>query len=202
MNDNIYVFEKSIHAAEKGLESISRSLENERKKAGILLGFYFLMMIEGLNYFETLPMFLKGVCFVLILFALVLLILSFCSTKVKNEVDVKENFKVDWKDRKEEFLKFYYQIVLENMEDQKRVLTQNSKRIKWSSILLGAIIIILFLHLNLPMFNQFFEDTKDTKSSSQQSDRRDIRNPMSSGRHEESVARGNPMKPGISEKSA
>lgn len=155
--DNVFVYKESVEAVKNTLTSVRRSIENERTKAGILIGFFGLIVVTGLPYFEKLPMFLRGVCFVLIIFILVFLIQAFCSKKMQDGVDVEGNFKEDWTNRKLEFLKFYHDIIKGNIENQKRELTSNSNKIKYSIILLAIVIIILFLNHNLPMFNKIFD---------------------------------------------
>ena len=192
--DNLFVFQKSLEAQQDTLNSIRKSIENERSKAGILLGFFFLVTIEGLPYFEKLPMFLKGTCFVLIVLILILLIRAFCSKKMKDGVLVDENFKRDWNNQKAKFLTFHHEILRESIESQKTELTANSKRTKYSAILLGAILIILFLNFNLPMFNKIFGDEESSQPITE--------NTMKSEVIELSENDDNPMKPESVEKGA
>ncbi len=183
-DDNLFVLQKSVEADEMTLNSIRKSIENERNKAGILLGFFFLVIINGVYYFEKLPLFLRGVCLVLIILVFVNLLRTICSKKMKDGVITDGNFKEDWNNRKCEFLHFYHRILKDNIEDQKTELTDNSNRIKCSVLFLGIVLLILFLNFNLPMFNKIFDgdDTPMESSVSENapSDETENENPMKS----------------------
>lgn len=192
--DTIYVYEKSVRATEQRIQSIKKSLENERTKAGVLLSFFFIVLVEGLEYFKQLPIFLKGVCFVLIILILYLLIASFCSKKMNEGVITNDNFRHEWKNKRGRFLKYYQEILENNVKNQKLELSKNSKRIRNAGILLGTVLIIILLNTNLPMFKILFDGEKEN-------------NPMSSDIQELNVKEqdimangGNPMSSDLIEK--
>jgi hypothetical protein len=192
----IYAYEKSIKMDEDRQNSVRRSIENERNKAGILLGFFFLVLINGMQYIEQLPSFLSGICLLLIIYTFRSLYIGFTSTKMDDGVLTNNNFKEDWEQRsKEKFLEFHHEILDKNIENQKKHLTRLSSEIKKAAITLFIIIIIIFLNSNLRMVKTIFDD--DIKD-----------NPMTSEIHEQGVkptaissdGSGNPMGPDHREK--
>lgn len=48
-NLNVYVYEKLINIQEKNLEIIIKSIDNQRTKAGLLMGFFFIVTISSLE---------------------------------------------------------------------------------------------------------------------------------------------------------
>ena len=160
--DDLFVYLKSVEATEKRLDSIGRGIENERNKAGILLGFFFLIIIEGFEYFKELPVFLIGASFVLVVLILILLMQSFSSIKMKDGIKTDNNFDRKWDGKKLVFLRFYNNALLENIEEQKKHLTKNSERIKMAMFFLSIIIILLFINTNTPMTKKIFSNEENT----------------------------------------
>jgi len=192
-NIELYISEKSISIEEENLKSVGKSIENERMKAGILVGFYFLILIELFQLFLLLNLYFKGVITVLITIITYLLIDCFCSRKVNEGVDVKDNFKHSWKSEKQ-FLVDYYEILNQNKREQKKLLTRLSKNIKFSIILLSFVIFII-LFLNSFNYQKFMcEDNKNPMKSEKQELSEEITNTFV-GTEEQ-----NPMKPETVEK--
>jgi len=68
IDNNLYVFEKSIKIQEKNLEIIGNSISAERAKAGLLLGFFFLASLQSLSEFRMLDPVCQGIVITLFLF--------------------------------------------------------------------------------------------------------------------------------------
>ena len=155
---NLYVYEKTVSIEENNINSVSRSIENERTKAGILFGFYFLILIEVYPLYSNINVFFQIIILLLVLIITYLLVDSFCSKKIDEGVVVNKNFDNNWIDKKK-FLKYYFEIINNNKVKQKKLLSHLSKNIKNSAILLSLIVLIIFsFNINKNMTN---EDNKN-----------------------------------------
>lgn len=143
--DDIYVAEYSIRMTMDTLNSIRKGIENERSRAGILLGFVFLgftQIFESLNY---LFVEIRLIFFVLLCLVLYFLITSFVSKKMRDGANATKNFEENWEKKRIKFLKSYHDTLRKSVESQKKELKILSSNIKTSAILLGIIIILLFI---------------------------------------------------------
>lgn len=154
-NIKTYISEKSVKIEENNLKSIGKSIENERTRAGIIVGFYFLILINLFDNFLLLNSYFKGIIAIFVVIITILLINCFCSKKVNEGVDVSGNFEYSWKSKDDFFIK-YYQILNNNKKEQKKLLSKLSFSVKLSIILLSFVIfIILFFNsLNIKFMNK------------------------------------------------
>ena len=182
-----YVAEKTIQIEETNLKSIGKSIENERARAGILVGFFFLILIQLYPLFKELNLYLKGIVTVLIFIVTYLLINCFCSEKINEGVQVDNNFDYAWETKKH-FLKLYYSVINKNKEKQKKLLSRLSKNVRLSIILLSLIILTILTHNSLKFM---YEEEKNPMEPDKQELNERIRsqdddNPMESGYTEKS----------------
>lgn len=168
----LFVYIESLKIDEGFQDSILKSIENERTKAGILLGFFFLISIEGLPYFRDLVLYEKLAIVILILLTFYYLFRAFCSEKVYSAINTNKNFETDWQEMgKLKFLKYKHEILIKNIERERSLLSKISKRIKNASLLLFIVIFTLFINNVFLMDTNKGEEKKDN-------------NPMSSEAHE------------------
>jgi len=159
-----YVFERSIELQKEYLKSVGRSIENERTKAGIILGFYFLIIASETELFSELSCSLNPLVFVLLVVVLYFLLVGFCSRSVKDGVDITDTFCRDWeKGSEEKFLKQLSGVLNVNLQDQRKLLTRISDYVKYSVVLLSIIMLALMFNSSTDMF-QFLGSCVDPGS--------------------------------------
>jgi len=192
-NIKTYISEKSVKIEENNLKSIGKSIENERTRAGIIVGFYFLILINLFDKFLLLNSYFKGIIAIFVIIITILLINCFCSKKVNEGVDVNDNFEYSWKSKNDFFIK-YYQILNNNKKEQKKLLSKLSFSVKLSIVLLSFVIfIILFFNsLNIKFMNE--NQQNSTKPEKYELNESIINTSTNSSEK-------NPMKPETSEKS-
>lgn len=141
-----YVFENLVKMDIDTLNSVRKGIGNERGRAGILMGFFFLFTIASFPYFDLVPLFVRGICFVLLTLSCYGLIYSFCSKPISDGVDTREGFSADWSEMSQcEFLKFHHDALRACIDQQKEKLKILSYIIKITVILLAVNLLILFL---------------------------------------------------------
>jgi hypothetical protein len=146
-DENLYVFEKSVEIDKERLYAIGKSLENERNKAGIILGFIILAFITSIDYIEK-NKFLSIKIFIISFFLLAIIfsLLTFVSVKMKGGIKTGGNFKRSWED-KEKFLLFQHESLMEIVNEQKEYLRKNRENIKFSAISIFGIVLLLIVSI-------------------------------------------------------
>jgi len=193
----LYIYEKTVAVEESNLKSIGKSIENERTKASVLIGFYFLVLIALYPLYIDISQFLKGIILILIIVITYLLINSFCSEKINEGVVVDKNFDYNWSGKKD-FLKKYYEILNSNKKQQKLLLSRLSKNISHAIVLLSLVVLMIF-SFNLYKYMTNNEDRiliQHNRQESQESVEK-TNNSSSTSSQENS----NPMKPDTVEKT-
>jgi hypothetical protein len=148
-SENFYVFEKSVESNKETLDAIGKSIEGERQKAGIIIGFIVLALIESLDYIEKVDfLWMKISITSFFLLATILSLVSFVSVKMKNGIDTQGNFKRDW-NSKEKFLLFQHEILLQNIENQKKHLRKAKEAVKFSVMSIFILTLLLILSIFL-----------------------------------------------------
>jgi hypothetical protein len=145
--ENIYVYEKSIDIDKETLKAVSKNIELERQKAGIIIGFIVIALISTLEYFDSINNnFLKLTIIFSFLFSILFSFIGFISAKMKSGINTQGNFKRDWNNR-EKFLLFLHESLQENIDNQKMHLEVIRSNIKYS--VFGIIILVISLTLTL-----------------------------------------------------
>lgn len=145
--ENIYVFEKSVDIDVERLKSINKSIENERGKSGIIIGFIVLTFISNLEYLKSINcLYLQVLVGVLFIVACFFAFWNFISVKIKDFPDTQGNFKRDW-NNKEKFLLFYHEALISSIQEKKEKLTKSKDYNKFSIIAIFFIIIFLSITL-------------------------------------------------------
>ncbi len=143
--NNIYVFEKSIEVQKKNIEIIQKGIENQRTKAGLLLGFFFLITIQCLDEFSRLLPIFQGIIITLLVFAFYFILQSFQSKKVETIISVEDNFKKKWNE-KEIFLKNHHEAMNKIEKSLSGLLTEISSQISLSVLIFGAIVLFFLFN--------------------------------------------------------
>lgn len=139
----LYVFKESVREQEKKMAGLDRGIENERRKAGVLLGLFFLFIAQLFPHYSTLPSFWQGVVFVLVVATLMFIYQAFRSVKVAASIDVDENFE-DPHSSEKQFLKEKFNVLKINEKEQKKLLTRISDCVRYA-VVLTSVITLIFL---------------------------------------------------------
>ncbi|MFA4817153.1 MAG: hypothetical protein WC608_00320 [Parcubacteria group bacterium] len=142
-NENIYVFEKSVELDKERLATVSKSMENERQKAGIIIGFVVLAFIESFNIIKEIDFLcIKIIIISFFLSVIIFSLLSFISVKMKSGIDTQGNFKRKW-NNKERFLLFEHELLIEAIVNQKEHLFKIRQNIKFSVVSIFILVLLL-----------------------------------------------------------
>ncbi len=146
-----YIFAYAAQLDKERSDSTLKSIENERNKAGILLGFFFLMTPNGVEYFVHLNPCLKIACVLLSLLLITLLTYCFTGIKMPACIDTTNTFLTDWNKKenpKEVLLRDIHNEWLSIAKQQAMVASRLSKFILCSVICLILIGLIIFINYN------------------------------------------------------
>lgn len=149
LSDNIYVFERSVEIDYDRLNSVRKSIENERQKAGILMGFIVLALIEGMSHIESMQMGLKSLTITSFVVAGIFSFLAFKSNRMANSIETDKAFQRDWMGKSEQFLRFQHKTITNISDYQKIELTKISYNIILSSCFVGVAMILFSISIFL-----------------------------------------------------
>ncbi len=148
-DSNVYVFERSVDIDYDRLNSVRKSIENERQKAGILMGFIVLALIEGVSHIESMQsLVLRTLTVASFIAAGIFSFLAFRSIRMANSIETDKAFQRDW-DKKEQFLRFQHEIITNLSDYQKTELTKISYNILLSACFVGMAMILFSVSIFL-----------------------------------------------------
>lgn len=144
---NEYVFEKSVEIDNDNLNSTRKSIENERNKAGIIIGFIILVFIEKFDYINNLNnLYFRILIITTLVSSIIFSCHAFVSKKMKDVIKTDKNFNKKWNNNKD-FLKSYHDVLIEIIDDQKNNLTTISNSNKHSILLFFIFLILLTISI-------------------------------------------------------
>ena len=145
-NDTLYVLEKSVEVQEKSLNTIRKSIEKERLRAGVLAGFLFLGVFPQLEKIYLYSFFLFVLFFVLVVTYIYFSFKVIKSEKMSDLIDVKKNFDQNWENSRKKFLKYYFESLDEIKEEQREKLSTYSKYNLYCVCILFSLILLMFIY--------------------------------------------------------
>ncbi len=139
--DDAYAIERSIEIDRDRLDSVRRSIENERQKAGILIGFIVIALIEGASRLERLGYFSRILIVLSFFVSAIFALESFRSSSMKNSIKTEKFFQKHWE--RKEFLRDWHNKMTDIIDSQKEILSRICKDMTYALYCVGISVLLI-----------------------------------------------------------
>lgn len=137
----MYAIERSIEIDRDRLDSVRRSIENERQKSGVLIGFIVIALIEGAPRLEQLGCFSRISIVLSFLVSAIFSLESFRSFSMKNSIKTEKFFQKHWE--KKEFLQDWHNKMTDIIDSQKEILSRVSRGVSYALYCIGLAVLLI-----------------------------------------------------------
>lgn len=147
-NEKEAVLQIAFAQDQKSYSAMIKCIEEVRARAGLLLGFFMLIMVDGLGHLHQLPDLWRGVCLVLILLTSGLLFMAFNGRSIPIAINTSPVFDRDWEKNKlskVQLLNSCHKDLRTIVDACKKVLRDATNCVRVAVVCLILIVVILYL---------------------------------------------------------